>query len=106
MPLPESFVEKLRWYFVGAFVLDALGMLDQAKKLKLTHLSEQHGQGGKWQRVVEEEFGIDHKFVIGVHKLCVKHMTKEESLCFLMRGLGCLSAEARMRELLGDGIDR
>jgi len=104
MRRPESFEEKLFWFLVAAYVGEALGVLDKDKSLRLTHLGEQYGGELTWRQHVEAQLGINKAFIRSVFKAASKVMNREESLCFIMHGFGCLSAESRLDEVLGDAL--
>jgi len=105
MPNVNSFEEKLRWFFVAAYLADAVKLLDKDKRLKLAHLAEQYAGEETWQSVVEVDQGINKTFVKSLYGVCRKQMGNGASLCFILRGLGCPYPEARMCDIIGGKME-
>lgn len=97
--------EKLYWFLVTAYIADAMGILDMAKKLKLTNLSAQYGGELTWQQHVEVQIGLSPAFIRAVTELCLGEMggRKERPwpLLFFQRGLGCPDPVKRIKDVLG-----
>jgi hypothetical protein len=92
--------EKLFGFFAAAYVLDVAGMLDPAKKSRLDSL--QVPGCPAWDQAVEQMYGISRTFVRSVYALCSELKSPEDSILFIIRGLGCPDYQSRLAEVLGE----
>ncbi len=106
MPLVYSDEEKIRWYLIAAFIADLAGLLDDKKEQKLTYLTAQFGADEPWRAVVLRDLGLDESFVGRVYSVCRTGMPRSWAMCFVLRGLGCPDPEARLREVVGEALDK
>jgi hypothetical protein len=91
--------ENLFWFLAAAYLMDAVGLLDEDKAVKLASFEAVAGQQ-TWQEQVRNSLDVDDDFVKRVYGLFRKRKDEAQSLGFLLRGLGCPCAEERLRELL------
>lgn len=91
--------ENLLGYFTVAYVLNAVGLLDPAKKKRLDSLK--YPDCPSWNQAVEDAYGITLTFVRSVYGLCTEYRSPPESVCFILRGLGCPDYHERLEEVLG-----
>ena len=91
--------ENLFWCLAAAYLMDAVGLLDEDKAAKLASFEAAAGQQ-TWQEQVRNSLEVDDDFVRRVYALCRKSKDEAQSLGFILRGLGCPCAEERLRELL------
>jgi hypothetical protein len=91
--------EKLFWLLAAAYLVDAVGLLDEDKAAKLASFEAAAGRQA-WQEHVRDSLEVDDDFVRRVYALCRKRKDEAQSLGFILRGLGCPCADERLRELL------
>lgn len=96
----DAFTEdKLLGYFTVAYVLDAAGMLDSAKKSKLDSLVFEGCP--TWDTSVEECYGISRTLVRNIYAVCTEVKTPAEAISFVLRGLECPDYKQRLQEVIG-----
>jgi hypothetical protein len=103
MPNAQSDQMKLDWFLVALYLADVAGILDDDKKVKLVHLAEQAGMGMSWKESIEEDLALDREFFTELLEVCQLRLGIRDSLCFILRGLGCPSPEMRVFDALGPG---
>lgn len=91
--------DKLLGYFTVAYVLDAAGMLDPAKKAKLDSLVFEGCP--TWDASVEECYGISRTLVRNIYAVCTEVKTAAEAIAFILRGLECPDYKQRLQEVIG-----
>lgn len=101
MPNPQSDEAKIEWYIKTLYLADVAGVLESDKNLKMTHLAEQYGLPTGWMEAIEEDLGLDRKFFQGILKECRTRFSVRDSICLVLRGLGCPSPEMRVQDVLG-----
>lgn len=90
--------EKLFWFLATAYVADTVGLLDEDKAAKLASFEAAAGQQ-TWQEHVRSSLDVDDDFVKRVYALCRKRKNEPQSIGFILRGLGCLCVDDRLREV-------
>ena len=88
--------QKFFWFMTTAYVLSAIGLLDQEKEQKLDSLDE-YG-AGNWKECARGSLGVDAKFIRSVYALCSEYRDRQQSIGFILRGLGCPCVEERLAE--------
>jgi hypothetical protein len=101
MPNAESDQAKITWYLVALYLADVADILDGDKQLKLAHLMEQSGTEASWREAIEEDLELDRRFFKQLLKACQSKFSLRDSMCFVLRGLGCPSPEMRVHDVLG-----
>lgn len=102
MPNAQSDQAKLQWFLVALYLADVTGVLDGNKKVKMAHLAEQFGLEKGWKEAIEEDLELDRKFFERLIKACGVRLSVRDSICFVLRGLGCPSPEMRVHDVFGD----
>lgn len=105
MPGVDRDEEKIRWFLVALYTLDAADLLDPTRQLKLAHVAEQCSQDSGWRTTIEQDLEIDAPFVRSLLDACREQMTLTEAVTFFLRGLGCPYPEARARDVSGEAFD-
>ena len=88
--------EKLFWFLTTAYIIRAIGLLDEAKELRLDAL-DVYGWGN-WKEHVKKQIQVDDGFITSVYALCTEYQTRDQAVAFILRGFGCPSANERVAE--------
>ena len=88
--------EKLFWFLATAYILRAVGLLRPDKHEKLASLTAHWTSD--WGAHIRMQLDINDTFIRNVYGNCTEFKSPFQSVAFILRGLGCPSAEARMAE--------
>jgi hypothetical protein len=95
----KEYAETLSWYLGAAYVADSVGLLNPNKAAKLSSFEAEVGTK-TWQEHARQWLNVEDEFIKSVYALCRKcGRTELQSLGFILRGLGCESAEERLQEV-------